>query len=195
MTNGNVSITITDKDCEVRSPYHPDFVSHARSLNGKWNTSFWKFDARDEQRVRDICTQIYGTDGAEVPTFDVQIDLEKYRLGTNPCYGMGRLICERRSRDYSVKLGEGVVVIKGGFPSSGGSVKNPMCCADDGTILEIRDVPATIVRKEMESKEGINILSQEPHHEPSHSLSDMISSLTDDDLRELRHLIDERLKS
>jgi DNA repair protein RadC len=49
----------------VSSPYHPSFPPRARSLGGIWDTArrVWLFDASDEDRVRSLCREIYGTDG------------------------------------------------------------------------------------------------------------------------------------
>jgi DNA repair protein RadC len=51
----------------VCSPYHRDFPARARSLGGIWVASrrVWIFDAGDHDRVRSLCREIYGTDGAE----------------------------------------------------------------------------------------------------------------------------------
>jgi len=51
----------------VSSPYHPDFPLKARSLGGMWDIArrVWVFDASDEDRVRLLCREIYGSDGQE----------------------------------------------------------------------------------------------------------------------------------
>jgi len=48
----------------VSSPYHPNFPAKARSLGGIWDTArrVWIFDAGDQDRVRSLCREIYGTD-------------------------------------------------------------------------------------------------------------------------------------
>jgi len=40
--------------------YHPDFVAAAKRLNGRFVDGKWRFDARDEERVRFACTQVWG---------------------------------------------------------------------------------------------------------------------------------------
>jgi DNA repair protein RadC len=49
----------------VRSPYHPNFPARARTLGGIWDAAqrVWVFDAADNDRVRSLCREIYGTDG------------------------------------------------------------------------------------------------------------------------------------
>jgi len=51
----------------VSSPYHPNFPARARTLGGIWDTArrVWVFDAADNDRVRSLCREIYGTDGRE----------------------------------------------------------------------------------------------------------------------------------
>ena len=48
----------------VNSPYHPNFPPRARSLGGVWDAGrrVWVFDAADDDRVRSLCREIYGTD-------------------------------------------------------------------------------------------------------------------------------------
>ena len=129
----------------VKSPYNKNFVDAAGKLNGKWvsGSGEWAFDGRDEARVRESCIAIYGTDGttqAALVTLRVTlggIDGIEITLG-------GRSLVRRPGRDSRVKLGDGVVVLEGGFPSSGGSVKNPRVAPLPGTVLEVRDFPAAL---------------------------------------------------
>ena len=56
----------------VGTPYHPNFPARARLLGGDWDAlrHVWIFDAREDERVRSLCREIYGTDGL-VPIPDV----------------------------------------------------------------------------------------------------------------------------
>ena len=60
--------TIVEEDGRlvVNSPYHPNFPARARSLGGDWDPErrVWLFDASDGDRVRTLCREIYGTEGA-----------------------------------------------------------------------------------------------------------------------------------
>jgi DNA repair protein RadC len=51
----------------VGTPYHPNFPARARLLGGDWDAlkHVWIFDAREDDRVRSLCREIYGTDGAD----------------------------------------------------------------------------------------------------------------------------------
>ena len=49
----------------VYTDYNPDFVKHARKLNGSWHGDgkYWLFDRRDIDRVKSILIDVYGDDG------------------------------------------------------------------------------------------------------------------------------------
>lgn len=126
----------------VYSPYHPTFIQKARKLNGKWKSPHWIFDARDEQRVRDVCIAVYGTDGAPVETTTVQMRVDNVR--DDQLYAYGRCVLSRPARDSRVKLGDGVIILEGHFSSSCGSRNNPQI-GGDNVLLEIRDVPLILV--------------------------------------------------
>lgn len=127
----------------LSAPYHPDLPARARQLGGKFDgyTKSWTFDSRDEARVRALAREIYGTDGEASKTIAVRVHVDRF-LDARSLWLFGREIARRPERDWAVRLGEGVVVISGGFPASGGSVKNPRLAAEPGTVLEVRDVPA-----------------------------------------------------
>ena len=59
----------------VGTPYHPNFPARARLLGGDWDAlrHVWIFDAREDDRVRSLCREIYGTDGVvPIPDADGQ---------------------------------------------------------------------------------------------------------------------------
>jgi DNA repair protein RadC len=60
-----VSIVEQDGRIVVGTPYHPNFPARARLLGGDWDVlrHVWIFDAREDDRVRSLCREIYGTDG------------------------------------------------------------------------------------------------------------------------------------
>jgi DNA repair protein RadC len=67
-----MAVSIVEKDgrLAVRSPYHPNFPARARLLGGEWDATrrVWIFDAREDDRVRALCCEIYGTDTADGKT-------------------------------------------------------------------------------------------------------------------------------
>lgn len=157
----DITITTENGKTVLASPYHPDLPAQARKLGGRFNraSSTWVFDARDEARVRDLARAVYGTDG------ETAVELVTVRLDMNRLYGepdlwfAGRRIARRPARDSAVRLGDGVIVVEGGFASSGGSMKYPSLAAKDGTVLEVRDLPRTAV--EAEDSDGVEIVGEQ----------------------------------
>lgn len=158
---------LTDKNgkpiIQVITPYLPEFVTFARKKNGTFHTpsKSWIFDARDDETVREKCIELFGTDGSFSPlTVDVELNLDDARIGyVKDIFRFGRFIVGRRERDHYVTLGDQVVIKEGGFPPRGGSMKYPAIEAQEGTVLEIRDVPVSLVTE----GEGVSIVRvQEP---------------------------------
>lgn len=136
-----------NKKLAVVSPYHPRFVEGARRLNGKWNAGQWEFDLRDNQRVRKLMVEVYGTDGSDNPELtDVTMTIDART--PNPFFAYGREVAVRKGRDSRVTLGDGVIVIDGKFPASCGSSKYPGLLSNGTVTLEVRDIPVCLVTKE-----------------------------------------------
>uniref|UniRef100_UPI0004C0752A hypothetical protein n=1 Tax=Streptomyces capuensis TaxID=1464056 RepID=UPI0004C0752A len=110
------------------------------------------FDSRDEERVRQLARDTFGTDGTPEPdgTVSVQISVPNVsgERGGHPAtlWRYGRKIATRFARDEQPRLGEGVVLISGGFKNSAGSHNyielGPI--DDEATIVEVRDVPRSV---------------------------------------------------
>jgi excisionase family DNA binding protein len=157
----DIKITTEGTKTTLTSPYHPDLPAAARKLGGRFDgaTKAWKFDARDESRVRDLARQVYGTDGdTAIELVTVRLDLDRLSDAPNLWFA-GREVARRPGRDDSVRLGENVIVIEGGFAGSGGSMKYPRLVAKDGTILEVRDLPRAAV--EAEDQDGVTIVGEQ----------------------------------
>jgi hypothetical protein len=140
-----INVTTDETTVTLHAPYEPTMPSKARAIGGRWdaNAKTWVFDLRDEERVRELAREVYGTDGTASRTVTVRLsDPEGYAPYSGELYLFGRMIARRRGRDEPVRLGDGVIIVSGGFADSGGSVKNPRLEAQEGTVLEVRDVPA-----------------------------------------------------
>lgn len=151
--DSTVEIKIVGDKCLAIVPYHPTLIATARKLNGKWKKPAWEFDARDAERVQRACRAIFGTAGELVATCTIRVKAEFWEHSPS-LYLCGREVAHRTSRDYVVRLGEGVVCIAGGFQASGGSVKYPTLQPREGTVLEVRDVPLSLAKEETEAYEG-----------------------------------------
>lgn len=162
MSGMEIGIQAAGGVLRVNAPYHPDFPSRAKGLGGKWDsgTKSWTFDPRDEERVRALCRDIFGTDGDTAPEMvTLRVDVDKV-VGRNDqeCWVAGRCIARRPGRDWHVRLGEGVILLAGGFPSRGGSAKYPALEPEPGTVLEVRDVPRPAAEKAVAEQYGVKIV-------------------------------------
>lgn len=140
-----VKIEKTEKQMIASSPYHPDLPAKAKKLGGKWSAASkaWIFDIRDEDRVKDLYRNIYGTDG-DTPTGDLVTLRVNFFEGASDLHGGvfvgGRCIGRATGRDSGASLANGIIIIDGRI-YSGGSVKNWRTVVAEGTIVEIRDIP------------------------------------------------------
>ncbi len=162
----DVEITKSGTRLTTKTPYNPDFSPKAKKLGGKWDKAarVWTFDARDEERVRALCARLFGTDGSPVAAEDLltvraRPDVCDVRRGSaaGELWICGRKVAGVTGRDSGARLGEGVVMIAGGF-SSGGSVKNYRCMWPGGTVFEVRDVPRALAEKLHAEYLGITLL-------------------------------------
>ncbi|MFD4933361.1 helix-turn-helix domain-containing protein [Streptomyces virginiae] len=148
---------------------HPNFPDAARRLGGRHlkrtvHWEHWQFDARSETYIRALCLDTWGTDGS----LETDRDLVVVRW-TNPddagrqeLWLAGRFVAARSSRDTKVYLGHGVTVLQGGFPSRGGTTRQPRIEVDYGTVLEIRDVPRVAAEKAAGEERGVEIVETAP---------------------------------
>ncbi len=148
----------------VVCPYSRDFVDFAKMRNAKWSDGkkVWLFDPRDEFAVRSTLIDIYGTDDSEsCEKVDVRVKLDAISVSGDRLFFLGRELVWRRYRDSYVLLGDGVVVVQGGFPPVGGSRRGPELEPQPGTVLEARGVPVGMAeRTRQEHPEAIEILGE-----------------------------------
>lgn len=134
----------------VKSPYQPDFVDFARKINGKFDrgNKVWVFDARDQSKVETALQKIYGYGAKRFVDRRIKITPDGV-YDENPLWLYGRQIANRFARDSAVRLGEGVIILKGEFTGSAGSSKYPELIGSRGkpVILLIRDIPYSLLVK------------------------------------------------
>jgi len=156
----SVEITLQESRLEVSSPYNPDLPSLAKDLGGRWDPSdrVWYFDPRQEERVRALYIEVYGTDGSNTKEVTIQKRYEERDNSYDMAFFLaGRQIARAFSRDSGAKTCEGVTVLEGGF-SSGGSRKNPTITVQTNTLIEIWDVPEAMAKKAMAEDNSITIV-------------------------------------
>lgn len=124
--------------------YHPDFVAAARRLRGRFVDGKWRFDHRDEERVRMACILTWGACEGDPGIAFATVRLRIRSHGERELYFAGRKVAERRARDEEVRLGPSCAITSGHFSSSGGSTKYPAIGSAAGSepvVIEVRDVP------------------------------------------------------
>jgi hypothetical protein len=161
-----IKIKIDNGCAALTAPYNPDFPARAKQIGGRWNSSSkdWTFDARDADRVRALCREVYGEDDSPADLVTVRIRYAIPNPNANPeqswtrlltqselnekdtWWLFGRQIARQIDRDGDPRLGDGVVVVQGTV-TGGGSRKNPRLHASEDLILEIRDVPRAAIVK------------------------------------------------
>ena len=79
----------------------------------------------------------------------VRVTINEWLSERRGIFFAGRQIAGATGRDSGARLGHGVVLIEGKF-SSGGTWKNFTTTAEPETIFELKDVPLSKVKDEME---------------------------------------------
>jgi hypothetical protein len=160
------SITTTNTQISVASDYNAGFVSAAKDLGGKWRAPCWVFDIRDEDRVRALCVKYYGTDGRVADLVTLKIEWKKDSSAQQEAIAVnGRTIARAYGRDSGAKMGDGIVLLVGGF-GSGGSVKNWTTRVRGGTVVLVRDFPKSAAELLVKTESETRIYSIEAEAAP-----------------------------
>ena len=143
-----MKIVIKDGKAHVYTPYNKTFVSELKSRVGgaKWNGSAWVVSEDSVDDVRAIMREVYGeTDQVEGNRVDVRVTITKdIAEDCGPVVIFGRTVASAYGRDSGVKVGDNVVFLDG-KATSGGSKKNWYTSVPSGCVIEIRNVPESIV--------------------------------------------------
>lgn len=133
---------------EVVAPYEKKFIDFAHMQGAKWvgSRKAWSFPARAEQDIHKALKEIFGF-GPDVEKGIVKISIPKVRDAEVRC--AGRAILTKFHRDYRPKVGEGVRILSGDVPESGGSMKHPSINADD-LVVEVADFPLDLLKAAQE---------------------------------------------
>ena len=150
-----VKIEVEDGKIFVTTPFSAEFVAGARNLAGRWDKGkkAWAFDARNGEAIRALCMEVYGSDGVTSDLITVKITMPD-GMGAC-CAGLeicGRALARAYGRDSGAKISGGVVVLSGGFDSSG-SVKNWRTIAKENTVILLHDFPRTRVKEIQEMED------------------------------------------
>lgn len=126
------NISVESGKIKVTGPYSETNNERWRNLGGKFIGGGWVLP--DNDTVREVIAGIFGAKSEEVevlvPLFKVDGRRNAYQIG-------GYVLAQRRGRDRAVDMPDGVSLAAGGFPRSGGSVKNPSVNASDDTVFRL----------------------------------------------------------
>jgi len=162
-----IKVDIRNGMLAVACPFSQTFLSFAHMRGGKWSDSLQQrlFDPRDEFAVRSTLIDIYGTDDYEsCAKTDVRLSLDGMRVewdGHDRMFVCGREVARRKYYDSYVELGEGVVVLEGGFPRKASYQGQPILAPANGTVLEVRGVPIVAAEKALQEwPDAVTVLGE-----------------------------------
>ena len=201
-----VYIEKTRRGLEVVSDFHPDFNAGAQRLKRRFDaaTKANIFDLDDEDAVRALCREVYGTDGSDnVDLVDVECTLMP--TTADEVFAFGRQLAKRFDYQTKVKLGRAVVVKSGSFPRQAGDLLNPQLfqsTTEEPVVLTIHDVPVTLVNAQPTViTHPPAPLSARPQTEEERLLAETMrlerpfANFSDKELQDLRSLIDAEIAS
>jgi hypothetical protein len=164
-----ITVTIDSAAIVVECPYYPPWRDAAQYLGGEYDRPRWRFEAATEREVRAALVQCFGTTGDDNPALvDVEYAVIESEGRRKELFALGRRLAWRARCDGQVTLGEGVQVVSGGFPRSGGHRNHPELEAWRGTVLLVRGVPEDLARAAEDEGQSRIIgatAPEEDHHE------------------------------
>lgn len=121
-----INIAVKDnKTITVQCPYHPSNISKFRAAAGKWKNNRWVLPDCENSRklLHELFNWVEGCGTTQI-TLDF-LKNDNVKCEDSVYTYKGYVLASRRSRDASVTQPHGVILSKGSYPESGGSVKNP----------------------------------------------------------------------
>lgn len=140
----------------------------------------WCFDDRNQELVKNLLKSIFGTDGYNQSTIDVEITVKKRIITeSSPVYLAGRIIAQARGRDSGANCGEKIAFVEK-KPQSGGSMKYWTTEIPDGAVFRILDlyVGATNFLDECDEIEYRVISKQSSHEDELEQLKIELARIT-----------------
>lgn len=153
---------------KVQSDYNREFITRAKTIQGRWSSPYWVFPEENKEEVKALLLDVYGECGDlsdEAPvTVTVEIDCDKYPHISEAVMLGSFAAVKRWHRDREVSFADNVMLIKGGFPESGGSMKNPRVYPEQGTVIRVKDIPMGIYEK-IRDCDGVTLVSKPVNEE------------------------------
>lgn len=160
-----MSVIVKQRDGKlcVKCDFNRDFINEVKSLGGTWHSPYWCVPEENGEQLSILLLRIYGEDGTEQERVTVVVLLDFLKEDrANAVYRMdGKILCQRRTRDSRVQLGEDVVLLSGGFGDSGGSSSRPLVNANPKTSLRVSNVPMLLFERFKDSP-GVRLYEEKP---------------------------------
>lgn len=143
--------------------FHTGFITRIKQIGGVWADPYWKIPAVNESLGRNLCKEIFFTDGSLEPTVKLVVDFMR-AASDAASFNVGPIeVLRKYDRDSAPKVFEGCTVITGKLLSHGGSRANPVIKCSDDCQIRIDDVPISVALRMVEDEpNAYTIQAEEP---------------------------------
>ncbi len=134
-------------DLLLQCPSHPAMQRFAHQHEGIWFDSpqHWRFPIHQRLLLEHFLLEHYGSAGKPVPTTNVRITARKDITAVRrPVFALGREVAIAHGRDTGARPGPGTLILHGSS-ASGGSRAYCTTIVYPGTVLELREVPDSLL--------------------------------------------------
>lgn len=159
-----MKIVIEYEQALLYTPYNADFVRRIKSIGGaRWDAKnrVWRIPATAVDQARQIMREVYGE--CDLPD-DIKRVTVKLTFGKDviadqgPIIIWGKTIASAFSRDSGARIGQDVVFLKG-EPNSGGSRNSWNTYIDAGSVVQVNNVPETMLSEALPDGVTYEIIS------------------------------------
>ena len=129
---------IENQKLAVYTEYNSEFIARVKEIGGKWNHHefAWFVDYENKDALRQICLEIFGTDGTTDNTVKVKLTALDDLASWGSYKIAGKILVRVWDRDSGARPGDGVILLSGKI-NSGGSRKNYSAQIDKGSVFRL----------------------------------------------------------
>lgn len=162
-----MKITVVDTAAYIDTPYNREFVRQIKNIGGAWWDSSrreWKIPAACVDQARDIMRRVFGEcdlpDESRRVTVKLTFSESVHGDERSSISIFGKEVARAFGRDSGAVVGDDVSFIEGN-PTSGGSRNNWLTCIPAGCVAILRNVPESILHKELPDGASYEIMPEE----------------------------------
>lgn len=140
-----INLEIKERKIYLKSPFDEKIIRFCRANSGEWDRDLkvWVLDVDVLPNLQLFLLNSFDYSETE-ERVNIEIDLDKYFSNYEEYPSkilLGRyVIAYRPSRDRDVRYNACVLIMKGEFPSKGGSVKHPRVTWEEGTTIRVKNI-------------------------------------------------------